>query len=245
MNTLDPLLLRQKLASGAVVVALRTGIDIGPDALKSALGKADYDLIYTDLQHSPYTEKQLLDYCAMAEGLGYPVEVRIPHTRHGYLVGRLCDFGPAGILVPEVMRDQDVQEALEYFYYPPMGKRSFGGSTRYGQKTRGSDARAYAAWWNKTGVLALQLESVDAIINARQLAKPGVSYVSFGPTDLGFSLDAHPQFPFRTVLDCMRHVSDQLAGTGIPLGLAVTLTPEERKPYLDVGLTVFQESIRP
>lgn len=210
--------LREKLSSGKIVVAPRTGLNITRDAVQTALCKADHDLIYTDLQHSPYTEQQLHDYCAMAEDLGYPVEIRIPHTRNGYLAGRQCNFGPAGVLVPEVMTDHDVQDTLDYFHYPPLGRRSFGGSTRCGQKTRGSDARAYAAWWNETCVLGLQLESVDAIINARQLAKLGVSYVSFGPTDLGFSLDMHPEFPFRTVEECMRHVADQLRGTGIPSG---------------------------
>ncbi|MEO8245145.1 MAG: aldolase/citrate lyase family protein [bacterium] len=236
--------LREKLASGQIVVALRTSIDISRDALERALGKAEYDLLYTDLQHSPYTERQLQDYCAAAEDLGLPVEIRIPHTRYAHLAGRLCDFGPAGILVPEVMTDHDVQESLDYFYYPPMGRRSFGGSTRHGMKTR-PNARVYADWWNQTGVLGLQLESVEAVINARLLAKPGVGYVSFGPTDLSLSMDMHPDFPFRTVEECMRHVSVQLQGSGIPLGIAVTLKPEERERYLNVGLTVFQEAPRP
>ena len=233
--------LREKLASGALVVALRTSIDIPREALERALGKVDYDLLYTDLQHSPYTEHQLQQYCAMAEDLGYPVEIRIPHTRYAHLAGRLCDFGPAGILVPEVMTDHDVRESLDYFYYPPLGRRSFGGSTRYGMKGR-SEARGYADWWNRTGVLGLQLESVEAVVNARLLAKPGVGYVSFGPTDLGLSLDMHPHFPFRSVEDCMRHVAVQLQGTGIPLGLAVTLKPADRQKYIDLGLTVFQEA---
>ena len=140
--------LREKLASGKIVVALRTAIDIAPEALKAALGKGDYDLIYTDLQHSPYSERQLLDYCATAAALGYPVEIRLPHTRSAHLAGRLCDFGPAGVLVPEVMQAADVREALDHFYYPPLGRRSFGGSTRHGIKAR-PDARTYAAWWNQ------------------------------------------------------------------------------------------------
>jgi 2-keto-3-deoxy-L-rhamnonate aldolase RhmA len=195
-----PPTLREKLAGGALVLALRTAIDIAPEALKAALGKGDYDLIYTDLQHSPYCERQLLAFCQAAEALGYPVEIRIPHTRSAHLAGRLCDFGPAGILVPEVMQAADVREALEHFYYPPLGRRSFGGSTRHGSTAR-PDARTYAAWWNRTAVLALQLESVEAVVNARHLVQPGVSYVSFGPTDLGYSLDMHPEFPFRTVED--------------------------------------------
>lgn len=233
--------LRSRLASGNQVVALRTNLQIGHDALIRALDAGEYDLIYIDTQHVPYTDAQLLEFCAAAEKLGYPVEVRIPHTRQAHLVGRFCDFGPASILIPETVRDEDVQEALDYFYYPPMGRRSFGGGTRYGMGQQKFNTRSYADWWNDTGVLGLQLESVEAVIGARQLAKSGVHYVSFGPNDLQLSLDAHPHFPLRSVEACMMHVADQLKGTGIPLGIAVGLTPTERQKYIDIGLTVFQE----
>ena len=78
-------------------------------------------------------------------------------------------------------------------------------------------------------MLALQLELVEAVVNARHLVQPGVSYVSFGPTDLGFSLDMHPAFPLRTVEDCMSHVSAQLRGSGVPLGLAVNFPPRSAR----------------
>ncbi|MBN9315659.1 MAG: hypothetical protein J0I99_07975 [Devosia sp.] len=237
--------LRSRLASGDQVIALRTSLQMESYELVSALGKGDYDLIYIDTQHVPYTDHQLWEFCSAAEKLGYPVEVRIPHTRQAHLVGRFCDFGPASILVPETVREEDVQEALDYFYYPPMGRRSFGGGTRYGMGRHKFNTRSYADWWNDTGVLGLQLESVDAIINARLLAKSGVHYVSFGPNDLQLSLDAHPHFPLRSVEACMQHVAQQLQGTGIPLGIAVGLTPAERQKYVDIGLTVFQEFPKP
>jgi 2-keto-3-deoxy-L-rhamnonate aldolase RhmA len=241
MNAKDTTTLRSRLASGKQVIALRTNLQIEHHALATALGKGTYDLIYIDTQHVPYTDGQLWEFCSAAEKLGYPVEVRIPHTRQAHLVGRFCDFGPAAILVPETVREEDVEEALDYFYYPPMGKRSFGGGTRYGMSQQKFTTRTYADWWNDTGVLGLQLESVDAIINARLLAKSGVHYVSFGPNDLQLSLDCHPHFPLRSVEACIQHVSDQLKGTGIPLGIAVGLTPAEREKYIALGLTVFQE----
>lgn len=42
----------------------------------------------------------------------------------------------------------------------------------------------------------------------------------------------------------MRNVAEQLRGTGIRLGMAVTTIPDERDPYLDMGITVFQEAPR-
>lgn len=241
MNAKATKSLRARLASGEQVLALRTNLQMEHQALAAALEKGSYDLIYVDTQHVPYTDAQLWEFCSTAEKLGYPVEVRIPHTRQAYLVGRFCDFGPAAILVPETVRQEDVREALDYFYYPPMGRRSFGGGTRYGMSQQKFSTRSYADWWNETGVLGLQLESIEAIINAGHLAKSGVHYVSFGPNDLQLSLDANPHFPLRSVEACILHVADQLKGTGVPLGIAVGLTPAEREKYISLGITVFQE----
>jgi 2-dehydro-3-deoxyglucarate aldolase/4-hydroxy-2-oxoheptanedioate aldolase len=182
----------------------------------------------------------------MAEELGLPVQLRIPHTRHTYLIGRYFDFGPAAILVPEVMDEASVEEAVAWSYYPQVGRRSVGGDARYGRKAMGGQFNrlAYAEWWNNQVVLAIQLESIEAISNARQLAKPGVDYVAFGPNDLSFSLEAHPEFPLKTVDNCMRNVAAQLKDTGIRLGMAVMTVPEERDKYLEMGITIFQEAPR-
>lgn len=237
----DALSLRSRMASGETIVALRCNITMARAELEAALGKARYDFIYLDTQHVAYAEQQLVDFCGTAEEFGFPVEIRIPHTRQAYLAGRFCDLGTGGILVPETMTEADVRDAVDFFYYPPFGKRSFGGGTRYGMKGRKFTPHEYAAWWNDTGVLGIQLESVDAIVNARQLAKPGVSYVSFGPTDLQFHLDAHPEFPIRTFEGCIAHVAKQLAGSGTALGLAIGVAADARQKYVDAGVTVFQE----
>ena len=55
-------------------------------------------------------------------------------------------------------------------------------------------------------MLCLQIETVTAVANARRLAKPGVDCLAWGPADLGFDLEAHPEFPFQTTDDYFRHV---------------------------------------
>ena len=51
--------------------------------------------------------------------------------------------------------------------------------------------------------------------NVRHLAKPGIDMVAFGPNDLEFSLEAYPGHPFKSIADCVAHVEEQLAGTGV------------------------------
>lgn len=239
--------LKQRIRAGDTIVALRVPVEIERSSLEAALSKGTYDLLYIDGQHTAFSEAQLVAFCAIAEELELPVQFRIPHTRHTYLIGRYLDLGPTSILVPEVESEATVDEAIAYSYYPQVGQRSVGGVARRGVKARGGqvDRLEYAAWWNDIMVLAIQLESVEAILNARQLAKPGVDVIAFGPNDLQFSLEAHPHFPLNTVDACMRHVAEQCKGTQIRLGMAVTTEPEEREKYLEMGITLFQESPRP
>ena len=100
---------------------------------------------------------------------------------------------------------------------PSTTPRSAGGAgaARRALGSRGRDDRlGYADWWNSTGILCLQMESVRAVTNVRKLAKPGVDCLTWGPNDLLYDLEAHPEHPFKTVDDCVRHALKQLEGAG-------------------------------
>jgi len=235
--------LKQRIQQGEVLVSLRLPIHTNRRQLESILSRSAYDFIYLDGQHSAFSDDQLVDLCAMAEELDLPVQFRIPHTRHAYLIGRYLDLGLTGVLVPQVETEADVEEAIAQCYYPQLGRRSWGGKARRGLKKWGGpvDRREYATWWNSQAVLAIQYESVSAINLSRQLARPGVDYVAFGPNDLLFNMEGQPANPFQSVDAAMRHTAGQLQGSGIRLGMAVPTVPEERDKYLEIGITVFQE----
>ena len=231
--------LRQRMKEGEVLVALRGSLRTSAEELVDIWSTGAYDYIWINSQHTPFTEAQLVDYCRAAEEIGIDVQLRIPHTRHAYMVGRFLDLGPSAVLVPEVMEPETVDDAIAYAYYGPIGRRSWGGANRRGLD-RGLDRLGYAAWWNDYVILAIQVESVEAVSNIRKLAKPGVSVVTFGPNDLSFSLEDHPEFPLREVNACIRNVAAQLAGSDIRLAMGTATTPEEREEYLEMGITLFQ-----
>ena len=233
--------LRQRMKAGEVLVALRGSLATTKSQLADIWATGRYDYVWIDGQHTPFTEAQLVTYCAAAEELGIDVQLRIPHTRHAYLVGRFLDFGPSAILVPEVMEPETVDDAIDYAYYGPIGRRSWGGAHRRGLGSIGSDRLTYAAWWNEYVILGIQVESVEAVTNILKLAKPGVSVVTFGPNDLLFNIDDHPEYPLQNVDDCMRNVAAQLEGTDIRLAMGTATKPEERDRYLEIGITLFQE----
>ena len=235
--------LRARIAAGDVLVALRGSLHTTKSELADIWATGRYDYIWIDGQHTAFSEEELVTYCAAAEDLGIDVQLRIPHTRDAHKVGRYLDLGPSAVLVPEVMGDLEVDDAIAYAYYGPIGRRSWGGGARRGLRSvaKGMDRLSYAKWWNDYVILGIQVESVEAVTNIGRLAKPGVSVVTFGPNDLSFSLEAHPEFPLRTVDDCMRNVAAQLKGTNIRLAMGTGNKPEDRDKLLEIGITLFQD----
>ena len=235
--------LKQRIRRGEITIGVSAPIDAARSQLEDILSKDSYDFLAVDSQHSPYNEERLVHFCAMAADLGVPVQFRIKHTRHAYLIGNILDLGPLGIEVPIVEDEQTVDEAIDAFYYPQVGKRSWGGGARYGIQERG-DRLEYADWWNGAGILCIQMETIRAVTNVRKLAKPGVDCLTWGPADLSFDLEAHPEHPFKSVDDCVRHALKQLQGADAKVSFR-SYSPELRSKYIDMGVTVLMESPKP
>lgn len=174
---------------------------------------------------------------------GLEVVFRIKHTKQTYLIGNYLDLGLAGIEVPQVDLESTVDDAVKKFYYPPAGIRSWGGTSRLEIEGR-NDRMKYSKWWNAHGSLWMQLESVQAVNGVRKLAKEGVDCVSFGPNDLLFSLDAHPNYPFKTVDECLAHVIEQTSDMDVAVCFRIESTAEQQK-YRDMGATVLLERFYP
>ena len=174
--------LKQRIRDGEVIVGASVPIDSDRQLLESVLSKYNYDYFYIDSQHLPLNEEKLVAFCKIATEVDVPVHFRIKHTKLAYLVGNCLDLGPLSVEVPQVELESTVDDAVNYFYYPQFGIRSVGGGARYGLQGR-NDAVEYTKWWNNTGVLCIQLESVQATTNVLKLAKPGVDMFSWGPSD--------------------------------------------------------------
>ena len=214
----DEKTLKQRIHDGEVINIASTSLASTKEGLEELLSKDTYDLIGVDIQHNPYSEERLTEFCKTANEMGVPVQLRIKHPRQAYLVGNYLDLGLLSVVVPLVEREETVDEAIEMFYYPPVGRRSWGPSWSYGFSA-GQNRLEYAEWWNKNGILTLQLESVEAVTNVRKLAKPGVDMFVFGAMDLSFDLEKHPESSFNSVEECYDHVVEQVKDIDVRVGV--------------------------
>ena len=95
------------------------------------------DLFSLDSQHRPLPdERDLVKFCKLAEELGAGVQLRIQHPKLAYLTGRYADLGVLAVMVPLVEEVETANEAIDNFYYPPLGNRSWGGEFRLERSRR-------------------------------------------------------------------------------------------------------------
>ena len=140
--------------------------------IETILGGDSYDMIGVDSQHAPFNEEKLVEFCGNAKELEMPVQFRIKHTRHTYLLGNLLDLGPAAIVVPQVETEATVDEAIRNFYYPPVGKRSWPPPNGWGW-SGGVDRAEYIEWWNENGILSFQIDPSRRCSMRGNLPNPG------------------------------------------------------------------------
>lgn len=213
-HTLKARPLKQRIHEGDALAIAWASLAMDREALVARLTEEAWDMVFVDAQHAPYDENRLVAFCQIAADVGVPALLRIRHTRLAYLAGNYADLGPLGILVPMVETAATVDEGVAQFYYPPLGKRSWGPTFGYGRAAF-PDREAYAAWWNAHGILAVQIETVAAVQHIRALARPGVDLFLFGSNDLAFSLAHTPAHPFGSIEACWEHAIAETAGTGV------------------------------
>ena len=230
--------LKQRIRNGEHVFGVSVSIMAPRESLAARVEEGGYDFVAVDSQHSAFSEERLVDFCNMADALDIPVNFRIKHTRNAYLIGNYLDLGPSGIEVPQVELEMTVDEAVDAFYYPQQGIRSWGGAAR--KNSVGTERLEYADWWNNYGMLWMQIESIEAVTHARRLAKSGVDCLSFGPTDLTFSMESHPNHALQTVDACVQYVAKELEGSSTTVCFR-NGNPSTREKYVDMGVTVFLE----
>jgi 2-keto-3-deoxy-L-rhamnonate aldolase RhmA len=206
--------LKSRIHAGEFINQVRLPNHSTTEQVQQAIQDTACDLIYIDAQHGAICEWDIVRICSAAEALGVPVQMRIKHLKEVYLIGHYLDLGLSGIKVPEVKDADTVTEAVNAFYFPPYGQRSWGGWVGYGIADR-RDRLQYAQWWNQNGILGIKIESIKAVLAVRELAQPGVDYLDFGPADLSFDIETHPHPHLKTVEDCITFVKRELTGVDI------------------------------
>jgi len=147
------------------------------------MAAAGYDFIWVEMQHEAISWEQVARFWRTCPGPAAPgVRVAYADERE---IQHATDMGAAVIVVPTVDSVEEARAAVDWTYFPPIGRRSSGGGQ--GPSEIWNDVPGgYRQTWNDNVVLFLMIETLEGVESAREIAKiPGVTGLFAASGDLG------------------------------------------------------------
>ena len=148
-----------------------------------AMAAAGYDFIWVEMQHEAISWEQVARFWRTCPGPAAPgARVAYADERE---IQHATDMGAAVIVVPTVDSVEEARAAVNWTYFPPVGRRSSGGG-QGPSEIWGDVPGGYRQTWNDNVVLLLMIETLEGVENAREIAKiPGVTGLFAASGDLG------------------------------------------------------------
>ncbi len=149
-----------------------------------SMAQAGYDFTWMEMQHEATSWEQVSRMWLSCPGPAVP-GVRIPHEGEEN-VQKPTDMGALVIVIPTIDTVEEARRAVEWTYFPPIGRRSNGGGQAFSSTMWGDVPGGYRSTWNANVVLILMIETLEGIQNAREIAQvPGVDALFAASGDLG------------------------------------------------------------
>jgi hypothetical protein len=143
---------------GAALGGWVSNLEFSPDLYR----RAEYDYVGIDCQHAVLSEAQVAATIVKVAPGGPAIVVRVSKNDPA-LIGKLCDAGADGIIVPMVNTAEEAAAAVAATHYPPRGVRSFG---PHGRGLRGLSLTELG---ERVSVFAM-VETSDGLKNVEEIA---------------------------------------------------------------------------
>ncbi len=171
---------RKLVAGGPMIGGTVRGTD---PRMYCAMAAAGYDFIWVEMQHEAISWEQVARMWRTCPGPAAPgVRVAYADERE---IQHATDMGAVVIVVPTVDSVEEAQAAVNWTYFPPLGRRSAGGGQGPGEMWNQVPG-GYRQTWNDNVVLILMIETLEGVEAAREIAGlPGVDGLFAASGDLG------------------------------------------------------------
>jgi len=178
---------------------------------------AGHDFLFIDMEHAMFDWETVHNLVQMAIVTDICPLVRVTDLQYA-LVARGLDTGALGIIIPRVEHREQVEQAVSFAKYPPIGRRGAGGEGRNGYERL--NARQSVETSNAESMVVVQIESREGIDNLERIASvPGLDVICVGPQDLSISLGVHGDFSAPVFIEAIEQIVDVCSRHGIAVGM--------------------------
>jgi 2-keto-3-deoxy-L-rhamnonate aldolase RhmA len=219
--------LKQRLRQGEPALGTMMTFDFWPGYLE-AFKKMGLDFVLLDCEHGAATLREIEELCRTARLLGLPVILR-PEACDFPLIRKYMDMGPAGLLLPWIETQEQLDIARNAAFQPPRGRRGWGGPVIQGAS--GVD-RAAIDEYEKSLMLIAQIETAVGIERCEQIvACPWIDALMMGPYDLSVNLGNVPDVNRPEQWTATKKVIAAARNAGKPCGQVVGNVELAKKWY--------------
>lgn len=224
--------LRSKLKAGEVVLGTLMWSAHGRGVIHT-LAASGMDFVMICMEHSDYSLATVTQMVADAHAAGIEPIVRIPDLQYEW-VTRLLDTGCQSLILPHARSGAEVRRFVELAKYHPEGRRGMaiylGASTGY-EDVEPLKAMAHA---NSNTLLAVLIETREAVENAEEMLISGIDLVLVGHQDLAQSLGVPGEYGHPLLRAANDKVRNLCKERGIAIAGAVN-QPENMQSVIRSG----------
>ena len=183
----------EKLRAGQKPVGIFS--DTASPYVVECLGRAGFDYVIIDNEHSPVEAETSAEMIRAAELTGLTPFVRVREISRPAVL-KLLDVGAQGLIVPNVNSPDEVRALVSYAKYAPVGNRGFCPSRKdgwgYGLPLGVAETMAH---FNDQVLLIPQCETLGALEHIEEIAETeGVDGIFVGPFDLSIAMGIPGRF---------------------------------------------------
>jgi len=188
---------RAKMEAGEHVIGIT--IRTNDPYVYCAAANSGYDFTWTEMQHEQNSWADVADMWVRCPRPQAMHGTRIAYTTEKEFQ-QAFDAGAMVVMVPTIDTVEEAQEAVNWTYFPPMGRHSSGGGQ--GPGFYNNVPGGYRATFNRNVVLILMIETLQGVENAREIAAlDGVTALFAASGDIGnFSGYAEGQPEYESLI---------------------------------------------
>lgn len=221
--------LRARLTSGAPL--LGAFVQLRDPAACEIVAASGLDVLCIEAEHSGMGVETVERLVAAARLTPAAALVRVAGN-DAIAIAAALDAGADGVIVPRVSSGREARGAISAARYPPAGQRGLGPSRATGY---GADTAGYLRRANRELLLALQVETREAVERLDELLEPvEVDLIFVGPGDLACSLgidDPRSSELRETIESILARTRQAGRMSGI-----FAATPSDARHWLDAGV---------
>lgn len=227
---------RRKMEAGEPVIGCF--VLFSDPSISEIVGLAGCDFVWIDAEHSMMDRTEIKNHIVYAQSAGACAFVRVPGVEPNQ-VKCILDYGPDGIIFPNVTSKEMAETAVASTIYPTNGGMRGVGPSRvidYGILSEPE----YLEKGQDTVWKIFQIESLEGANNLEEIAKvPGFHSLFVGPADLGMSMRAnhYPEEEIgKKIEEVQRRCAEEAKKYGKYAGSCASLTKESCDALLERGI---------